>query len=77
MYLQLGRYREAEERFRKTLSIRVNYVDAYSNLARLYDKLERPSDAIASLRMALRYSPENAWVRSELERREGKKAGKP
>jgi Flp pilus assembly protein TadD len=62
LYVQLGRFTEAESEYQTAIKLQPSFVPAYVNLADLYRILGKDSEGESLLRNALLLSPQNADV---------------
>jgi Tfp pilus assembly protein PilF len=62
-----GKWREAEDGFRRALKLKPDYAGAQSNLARLFLVQGKVEEAIEQFRAALEINPDNAEIKKDLE----------
>ena len=63
----VGRDAEAADSFRTTLSLAPNFADAYAELAAICVRDGRVAEAVALQQQAVRYAPDDAAYRRQLE----------
>lgn len=65
-YLKLGNYDDAEEFLNRTLFLKPNHVKALSRQAFLFEKTNRPEEALKAAKRASEVEPDNSEVRLQV-----------
>ncbi|MBU2571549.1 MAG: tetratricopeptide repeat protein [Gammaproteobacteria bacterium] len=70
---KLGKVQPALEEYNKAINLKKNYSHAYYKLAKYYMKLKQEKDAIETIKLGLKYSPNSTLLKKQLNKIKGKR----
>ena len=73
----VGRYDQAEKRFRKAIGVKNDFAPAYIGLSDLFEIREKPNDALAVLQAGIKANPQSTALKKKLSRLQQRIAQQP